>query len=191
MVSEVYARALADSKMHHQTSKTFSGSLAFPHAAAIKELVEKHEATSILDYGCGKGLQYQGENSLEAYWGVPVTKYDPAVPDFAALPTMPEDWDIIICTHSLGCVPVQDMPDVVDWMYRHARKAVYIGEFIGPVKKRIFRDDPTEFAYDWSVNKWATALRRGDMPVDVVLGTMRTDDPDRELKLQRIGASRS
>lgn len=190
MVSKAYEQALRESKMHHQTSKTFSGSLAFYHAEAIKELVEKHQATSILDYGCGKGLQYQGDESLEKLWGVPVTKYDPAVEGMDALPPGVEHWDIIICTHSLGCIPVEDMPAVIDWFYRHARKAVYVGEFIGPVKKRIF-SDPDAMAYDWSMSKWAAALRRHEMPVEVVLATMRTDDEDRKLRIQRIGASHS
>ena len=60
---------------------------------------------------------------------------------------------------------------------------------IGPVKKQIF-PEPDKMAYGWSATDWAKALRRSEMPVDVYLGTMKSDDPD-NVRVQRLGASRS
>jgi SAM-dependent methyltransferase len=190
MVSKAYDEALQDSIRHHQTSKTFSGSLAFHHAEAIKDVINAVGATTVLDYGCGKGIQYEGEDSLETLWGVPVTKYDPAIERFAREPD--GSFDLVICTHSLGCVPVDDMPAIIDRVYRRATKAVYVGELIGSVKKKVFRH-PERFAYGWAAADWARALRRdrADMPAKVYLGVLRDAGDGLKLRVQTVGALRS
>jgi hypothetical protein len=172
--SRSYHLALEESKRNHAETKTFSGKLLRPHAPFIKELIDRHGVKSILDYGCGKGSQYTwvaGEDAsipagmtIEQYWGVPVTKYDPAYPPFAAEPT--GRFDLVICTHTLGAIPVNDRPWVVARLYMLARKAIYVAEKLGqkPTKKA------TEASTGWTREQWKAVLKH-DSDVECVLST--------------------
>ncbi len=118
-----------------------------------------------MDFGCGKGLQYKqcikGPNrtdgpTLEEYWGIKVTKYDPAVPEFAKEPE--GKFDLVICSHVLGTVPIKDLDDwFVDKLFSYANKAVYIVERISHPKK-----DWTQLAAEcpvgWNAVKWLDLL---------------------------------
>lgn len=173
--SRAYAKALEESKRNHAESKTFSGKLLRPHAPFIKEIIDRLGCKSVLDYGCGKGAQYtwvsHGEGAsipagmtIEQFWGVPVTKYDPAWPPFAKEPG--SRFDLVICTHTLGAIPVGDRPWVVERLYSLARRAVYVAEKLG--------QEPTKAATaascGWTRHDWAALLRR-DSDVECVLAT--------------------
>jgi len=170
--SQHYQRCLEEAKDHHASSKTFSGKFLRPHAPYIKALLAKHSAENILDYGAGKGLQYQWVNhgtidrpgcpvfsagqTIEDYWGAPVTKYDPAWPPFAEEPQ--GQFDVVVCTHTLGAIPTLDLQWVIPRIYSLARKAVYIAEKIGPTKKRVY-SKPEFMPHGWTSVQWATLLR--------------------------------
>lgn len=174
MPSSTYFAALEDSKRHHALHKTFSGKLLRPHARFIKEIIDRLECKSVLDYGAGKGEQYRWRNedstgsipvgmTIEEFWGVPVTKYDPAYPPFAAEPV--GKFDMVICTHTLGSIPVADLPWVIDRLHGFANKAIYIAEKIGPVKKKVI-GNPTVHPFGWTAKKWVDAIKR-DSALDV------------------------
>lgn len=182
MDSQSYKEALADCTKHHATSATFSGKFIRPHAPFIKEIVDRLGCRSILDYGCGKGEQYRWRNAdetgsipvgmtLEEYWGVPVTKYDPAWPPYAAEPV--GTFDMVICSSVLRWIPGPDIPAVVDRLYSLARKAIYVAEKLGPVKK----SGKVRFQMvDYDAEGWARVLRR-DSDIEVTLATRyRGDD---------------
>src|SRR6185436_7103952 len=68
----------------------FAGSSIIPQLPKIKLLVAEHGARTLLDYGCGKGLQYRAQNlklrsgeiipSVQGYLGVDsIHCYDPGV----------------------------------------------------------------------------------------------------------------
>lgn len=147
-LSPEYFVALEEAKRHHQSSKTYSGRFLRPHAAKIRELIELYGVRSILDYGCGKGGQYTWVSepgavtdvphglTLEQYWGIEVKKYDPAWPPFAAEPV--GKFDLVLCTHVLGSIPVQDLPTIIRRVSEYATRAVYIAEKLGPVGKQVF-----------------------------------------------------
>lgn len=172
--SHAYRRALEESRRNHAESKTFSGKLLRPHAPFIKELIEKYNVRCVLDYGCGKGAQYTwvahegaaipAGMTIEQFWGVPVTKYDPAYPPFAAEPV--GQFDLVICTHTLGAIPVADRPWVVDRLYSLARRAIYVAEKLG--------QEPTKAATasscGWTRHDWAALLHR-DSAIECVLAT--------------------
>lgn len=153
--SKAYQVALAQSIQHHQSSKTYSGSLMRPHAPAIKMVIDKLGCQSVLDYGAGKGSQYEwvmpeSGQTVEQYWGVPVTKYDPAWPPYATEPV--GKYDLVICTHTLGAIPTEDLGWVVDRLYALAGKALYIAERIGHVRKKVHEAHATSemrSSIDW------------------------------------------
>lgn len=167
-VSEQYAAALVDTAAFHLRSKTFSGELAYPHAQPIKDLADQVNAASILDYGCGKGTQYP---ELEQLWGVPVTRYDPAVAAFAAEPQ--GQFDLVIVTHVLCWIPAEDMLGVLRRIFALAGRAVYVGERIGPVKKTGVVRPGIALAQGWDAAQWRGVLSAGKAaPVRLALGLL-------------------
>jgi hypothetical protein len=179
-VSPEYYTALEDSKKLHSATNKFSGKFLRPHAKSIKDIIEAQEVKSILDYGCGKGLQYQwvipdnapieqwiGEESklgtnvvpsgktLEQYWGIEVTKYDPAVPEFSKEPR--GSFDLVLVSHVLGTIPVQDLPIIVERIFSLTNKYVYVIEAIGAPKKQ-WASGETEFPVGWTTMQWIDVL---------------------------------
>lgn len=143
MPSEAYNRRLKEATAHHASSKTYSGSFLRPHKPFLSELISRLNVTSLLDYGCGKGEQYRWIDpndgcTLEQAWGFEVTKFDPAWPPYSTEPA--GQFDLVICTHVLGGIPIVDQSWVVERLFAHARKAVFIGEKIGKIKKRVHGD---------------------------------------------------
>ena len=172
MPSNAYFAALEDSKRHHAVHKTYSGSLLRPHAPFIKEIIDRLGCRTVLDYGAGKCAQYRWRNedpigsipvgmTIEEFWGIEVVKYDPAYPPIAAEPT--GKFDLVICTHTLGAIPVADLPWVVGRLSKLADKAVYVAEKIGPTKKKVFRD-PSAMPHGWTPDQWRNVLRLAGRP---------------------------
>lgn len=167
MPTENYYRAIAEAEQHHLSSKTYSGKFLRPHARYIKEIIDRLGCTSVLDYGCGKGKQYEWRSnddgqaiprglSIEEYWGVPVHKYDPCYPPYAKAPV--GRFDLIICTHVVGSVPRADLRWFRETLERYALKAIYYAEKIGPVGKQVF-SEPHLMPRDWTRDEWVKALR--------------------------------
>ncbi len=149
--SEGYYRTLENYKAFHGKHKTCGGGLMKVHHTRIHEMIRRLDAKTVLDYGCGKGVQYKWRNketgkTLEQTWGLTVAKYDPAWPEYAAEPV--GTFDLVICTHTLSHIPVSDVDAVVDRLYSLADKGIYVGEQLipwqedkPPKKVRIFPKD--------------------------------------------------
>lgn len=136
--SPYYHGSVAVGRSYQENSKTWRGKDCCKWARFIRLHIEAHGCKTLLDYGCGKGHQYDTElffdiqtktrYRLQDWWGVEVTQYDPCV---AGKDVLPEgQWDCVISTQVLGAIPDADVPWVVDLMSRRARKFVYIGLWI-------------------------------------------------------------
>lgn len=166
MVSDAYHVALAEAREHHESSKTYSGKFLRPHAPFIKKIIDEEFILSILDYGCGKGKQYEwvshGDDAsipkgytIEQYWRQAVKKFDPAWPPFATPPA--GKFDLVICTHVIGSIPTVDLPAFVSRLFALANKHLYVAEKLGPVRKQVF-SDPAGMPRGFSFEDWATLL---------------------------------
>jgi hypothetical protein len=136
MPSKRFHEAVALCREHHRTRKTFSGNGILKHLPALLEFADKIEATSGIDYGCGKGQQYGTQDdptSLEQHLGFKVFKYDPAVPKFSTAPTEPAD--LVICADVLECVPEEDIDFVIEQIVRLTLKGLFVTVASGPSKK--------------------------------------------------------
>ena len=102
--------------------------------------------------------------------------YDPAVPGLDVLP--PDTFDMTICTHALGCVPIADWRSTLDLMVSRTNKILYIGELIGPTKKKLF--DLKKHPYGWTEDRWFEELTKR-VPlqdrVKVYLGIVDPEEP--------------
>lgn len=173
--SRSYVEALELSKAQHRESKTYSGKFLRPHRTPLKEIIDRLGCKTILDYGCGKCLQYEWRmgngQTIEEFWGIEVAKYDPAHPAFAQEPE--GTYDLVIVTHVLGIIPIPDLEWVVDRIYGFADKAVYFAIDTGAtLKKSKERWRVANIPRLWNEKQWLSLLNRRknkDIEVHVVI----------------------
>ena len=131
---------------HIPAEQTFAGQSLPRHAMAIKALIDAHAARTILDYGSGKGRQYQplglrladGREfpSIPAYWSVDaITCYDPGYEPYSQLPQ--GKFDGVVCTDVLEHCPQDDLAWIVGELFGYARKFVYANVACYPAMKRL------------------------------------------------------
>lgn len=176
MPSANYYRALEESKAFHVRNRVWSGKSVLHHVETIKMVIDQYKVESILDYGCGKGIQYttrlESGALLEEYWGVQVFKYDPAITsDTRRIPgadsyesihqRLPHNrkWDLVICTHVLGAIPLHDLREtVVPDLHRRARKVLFVAENLDPPRKDRFWSTTSDKIRGWTEEQWAGLL---------------------------------
>lgn len=144
------------------SNKSWAGYDVVKYQKLIKDLVDRYNAKTILDYGCGKGQQYQeplpygmmpGEHIPEDQWqtfdqylGASVYCYDPCVEKFKTPPPPSAKFDAVICTQVLNSIPDDDMPWVRNILEQHATKFCFIGlNFQREAKGKKTMYDPKHF----------------------------------------------
>ena len=124
--------------------ETFDGKSLNRHIDPIGALIRETGATTLLDYGSGKGkfyAPYPGEaadsrfKSLKAWGDTKVTCYDPGYQPFSG-PIEPA-YDGVICTDVLEHITEDDIPWVLDKLFRHARLFVYAVAACYPARKQL------------------------------------------------------
>ena len=122
-----------NSKEYILADQTFPGDSLNPHLKTVHRLVKSSGATSLLDYGAGKGSAYQlspisvdGQiaDSVKAYWGLEtLVCYDPGFAPFSTLPT--GEFDGVICTDVLEHIPDSDIPWILREQFCYGKKFVF------------------------------------------------------------------
>ena len=126
--------------------KIFPGESLLPQLAKIKRMIARTGASTILDYGSGKGLQYDLRDvrvaqagtfaSVVDYWDVAgVHCYDPCYEPFSALPS--GRFDGVISTDVLEHCPEHDVPWIVQEMFSYAGKFVFANIACFPARNRL------------------------------------------------------
>jgi hypothetical protein len=123
--------------------ETYPGISILPHTQQIKEIIDKTGARTVLDYGCGKGYQYDmptvdipGIGTCDGiidYWGVDeVHCYDPCVERFSKLPE--GKFDGVVSTDVLEHCCEQDIAWIVAEMFGFANCFVFATVACYPAK---------------------------------------------------------
>lgn len=145
--SNRYYDIVQDGQKFHIENKTWSGGGTSAYAEDIRLLAINHNVSTLLDYGCGKGLHYvpnsiksfgQDAVTFDKYIGVTsVYKFDPCVPQFEKHPPADSKFDAVIAIQSLNLVPDVDMPIVVQQLMAMTQKFCFIGINLkaGKIKK--------------------------------------------------------
>lgn len=122
-------------RMHAEDPRHFPGRSVLPVAWRIYDLVRKHQAAALLDYGCGQGEQYESYR-VHDWWGVPRPRlYDPAVARYAARPE--GRFDGVICTDVLEHVPEFELDAVLAAVFGHARKFAFFTVCCRPARRAL------------------------------------------------------
>ena len=136
--SEHYLSTVTTGRNFQERNSSWSGTDAGRYASQIKYLVEKYNAKTLLDYGCGKGNQYPdfahsiGLNPDDCYL------YDPCVKGLDKLPETGRKFDAIILIQVIGNIPSQDLETwVKELLETTAAKFIFIGEFDPMYQKKI------------------------------------------------------
>lgn len=149
-----YARLLAQYRQMHRDGEvhlgippdqTFPGKSLPPQAGHIKRLIDLTGAKTVLDYGSGKGQQYQPlpftdpggavHLGIRAWWGVAVRCYDPGYEPYAALPE--GTFEGVISTDVLEHCPEEDLPWIVAELFDRATRFVFANVACFPARKRL------------------------------------------------------
>jgi hypothetical protein len=113
-------------KQLHLDENLYAGSSTTLHKESIRQFLTLTDSKTILDYGCGKGIQYFKENIHNDYFhGIMPSLYDPAVPKFSKLPE--GKFDTVICTDVLEHIEEDCISEVIQEIYSKATKFVYLG----------------------------------------------------------------
>lgn len=120
-------------KLMHRNHKMFRGNSLKAHTEAIAQLVEKHQAQSLLDFGSGKALQYDELHLHDRWGGLKPTCYDPGV---EALSKKPEgQFDGVINTDVAEHIPESAVDSFLAEVIGHARKFAFFCIFTGRSRK--------------------------------------------------------
>lgn len=126
--------------------QTFAGTSLAAHVPAIKGLIQRFGARTLLDYGAGKGEGYllafenmpdgSQRRGLREIWGLAeVTLYDPGYAPHSTPPA--GKFDAVISTDVLEHVPEEDVPWVLGEMFGFARQFVFMAMAMYPSEKRL------------------------------------------------------
>jgi hypothetical protein len=125
---------------------TFPGSSLPAQAGRIKRLVQLTGAKTLLDYGSGKGRQYEPRvvkdkdggrwRSIAEYWGVErIVCYDPCYPPYSDLPA--GRFDGVLSTDVLEHCTEQDLPWIIEEIFGYATRFVFANVACYPARKRL------------------------------------------------------
>lgn len=148
--------------------QTFPGLSLPAQAKRIKRLVAATGSLNLLDYGSGKGKQYDispvmddsgsAFESMMDYWDIDSVRcYDPCYPPFNNLPA--EKFDGVISTDVLEHCPEEDIPWIIEELFNYAERFVFANIACYPAKKRLPNGEnahTTIKSPDW----WADLLKQ-------------------------------
>ena len=140
MPSEYYSESVKLGKQFQKENSTWSGNDCKNYHNQIRLLMDKYNAKTVLDYGCGKGQQYITKTAYGLHNGYrtePMTfktrinadsvhLFDPCISDFEIEP-VGKKFDAVICTQVLGSIPDADIEWVKNKLMNYATKFVFIG----------------------------------------------------------------
>lgn len=171
--------------------KTFPGFSVLSQVERIRDLCEQFSAESLLDYGSGKGKQYNAplvdvggaeKELLVDYWDVmSVHCYDPAYEPFTKLPE--ETFDGVISTDVLEHCPEEDVDWIIGEMFSFAKDFVLANVACYPAKKTLPNGEnahTTIQSPDWWVEKFQKAAANSSVQKWILVVTTIEDGKGKE-----------
>lgn len=126
--SDSYKTSVEAGANFHATHKTWSGKGTIQYKDHLKLLIDKYNVKTVLDFGCGKGIQYSRHN-LDKELNITVTQYDPCIHGLDQWPV--GNFDMVIALDCIGRVSISDLPWLYETFSNWANKCVLIATQIG------------------------------------------------------------
>lgn len=182
--------------------QTFNGMSLLPQLARIKSLIARTSANTVLDYGCGKGLQYDAVpitgpdgttyESVIDFWDVTAVHcYDPCYVPYSKLPE--GRFDGVICTDVLEHCPEQDVPWIIDEIFGYAEQFVYANVACYPARKHLPNGENAHCTIKpaawWEDILRSAASRRPGVLWDVWVQSEMQTPEGRRIGEERIGSA--
>jgi len=101
-------------RLLHESDPAYGSGSGAKYAQFVLETMRRTKSSTVLDYGCGKG-------TLGKALGAFVANYDPAVPEWAE---MPSPSDLVVCTDVLEHIEPEQLEAVISHIRRLALRAV-------------------------------------------------------------------
>lgn len=125
---------------------TFPGKSLLVQVHRIKALIRNTAALTVLDYGAGKGKQYEPQPirddsgaqwpSVIDYWDIDeLVCYDPCYRPFSTYPS--GKFDGVISTDVLEHCPQEDIPWIIGEIFGFAKRFVFANVACYPARKRL------------------------------------------------------
>jgi hypothetical protein len=114
----------------------FRGFSLIQHAKEIRDVIARHRASTILDYGSGAGDAYKQPHELHKLWGLNrtrITLYDPSFKHIDRPVT--GKYSGVICSDVLEHVPEPEVDAFIDTLFSHAIDFVWASVCCRPAKK--------------------------------------------------------
>ena len=124
------------------------------HIRKIGALIKSTESKALLDYGCGKAQHYISDKIHER-WNVEMPKlYDPAIDEFAEMPTC--TFDGVICKDVMEHIPECAIDKTLDHIMSLAERFVYCHISTRPAHATLLNGENAHVTirdHDWWLEK--------------------------------------
>lgn len=166
-------------KLMHKHEDYFRGRTTLKYADEIGAFLRHHTVHTLLDYGSGKGEQYEDPYRLQDEWGVSsVTCYDPGVLKFDDPPRAGETFGAVICCDVMEHVPEEAVQPTLQEILRYAEKCVFFGIATTPATKTLPNGQNCHVTVrpeEWWQKQIAQASKVCKRPIDIVLRVLEGD----------------
>ena len=171
MFTDQYYKTLKLSQAFQKNSVNWAGYGSYQYVDQLRSIVQQHHCKTMLDYGCGKGLQYLlGKNNFARLIGInQYAMHDPAYEKYSILPD--GKWDLVVCFDVLPFIPESDIDTVVELMLSRCNKICVIGLQEIPTTKKSKKPFACVRSHEWwqeklSHKKIHLIWRTGNEPFD-------------------------
>ncbi|MDB4345251.1 class I SAM-dependent methyltransferase [bacterium] len=134
----------------HPTMCLMPGNSIQRHTNEFVNFCYAYKPKTVLDYGCGKGLQWtQRELHKEGNIHMP-TLYDPGVPGLDKKPN--GVYDSVLCTDVMEHIHQEECDAVLEEVFNYARHSVFFTISCNPAKKHF--PDGTNYHVNCKPEEW-------------------------------------
>lgn len=158
-----------DRSRNQPASKTFTGYSLYEQVLPINQLIRLTDSKRILDYGCGKGKQYDEavvdvpgnpkKIAVIDFWDIDTVHcYDPGYAPFSKRPTC--TFDGVICTDVMEHCAEEDISWMLTDLFNYAERFVFASIAAYPANKTLPNGENAHVTvkpYQWWHKMWMMA----------------------------------
>jgi len=159
---------------HNSDELRMCGRLNKVHVRKIGALIQSTNSKTLLDFGCGKGMQYT-DKKVHENWNVDMpVLYDPAISEFAEMPV--DTFDGVICTDVMEHIPECAIDESLDNVMSRAEKFVYFHISTRPAFATLLNGENSHVTireHDWWIDKIQNLKTKHDYSCMLLVSTKK------------------